>query len=396
VVIASILRSEGHTGVHTHIRELMAYMAAKHLSCELVTSFSWLRKVPSVMFAPRALLRHAVPSASVLWYRYSHRLLLAKALRLRLAQGQPAIVYAQGPEAARAALNARQGPHQKVVMAVHYLGSQARGWVYKGLIQAGGRAELRIGSFEREVMRDLDGIVYVSEAAREEMVRNFADAGKVRSEVVPNFVTAFECSSDMVKVADLVTIGALERVKNHEFILQVIASAKAMGHLYSLDVFGVGPLRHYLQRVARDLGVAGEVRFCGYDPRVRSKLSSYRAYVHASREEAGPVAVIEALSAGLPVIGVGSGGTSELFSDGIEGRYWPSDDPVAAARVLIDCLEDKEALHAFSRAAVARFRRCFESEVVVPRLIRFLATCAGATYDKNQDADATATAGGKS
>ena len=77
------------------------------------------------------------------------------------------VVYAQDPLAARAALRARRGPHQRVVMAVHFRISQADEWADKEQITRDGTVFREIRKAEREVIPKVDGLVYVSKWAQD-------------------------------------------------------------------------------------------------------------------------------------------------------------------------------------------------------------------------------------
>ena len=372
VLITSILRPEGTTGVHTHVRELSSYLDKLGLPHELVTPFSGSQPLSTAIFGVRLPLQWAAAPVSVAWYRHWHTAFLAAALRPRLARLGPAVIYAQGPEAATASIQARQGPHQRVIMAVHFLRSQAGGWISKGHITPNGYVAKAIERSEREVVRRLDGIVYVSQAARDEFVAAVPQAADLPSDIVPNFVRPMAASPHPKPLADLVTIGGLEREKNQQYLLRVLAHAKHAGQRYSLDIYGQGALRHDLEREAARLDIAGQVQLRGYDPTVRSRLPGYRAYVHACPVETGPLALIEALAAGLPVIAGNKGAVGELLTDGIEGRYWPLDDPAAASRLLIAFLQDDNALHQASVAALRRFSTSLDASLVAPRLASFL------------------------
>lgn len=371
LIIASILRSEGTTGVSTHVRELCSYLDEQCYPYKVVTPFSWGQPLSTAIFGLRLPLEWVDPPASVLWYRHWHTVFLAKALRRHLANFDSAVIYAQGPEAALASLHARVTPHQSVVMAVHFLRSQADGWVTKGHIPANGHAARTIEQSERTVLEGLDGIVYVSRVAKDRLLASYPAAAAIPSQVVPNFVRTLPPNESSKPVADLVTIGGLEIEKNQQFILQVLALAKRAGKNYTLDIYGVGPLRASLERTANRLGLASQVRFRGFDRHVRDSLPLYRAYLHACPVETGPLALIEAMAAGLPVLAGASGGVSELISDGVEGRYWPLDDPPHSAQILIALLEDENARLAAGRAASLRYQSGFTAELVVPELLDF-------------------------
>ena len=96
-------------------------------------------------------------------------------------------------------------------------------------------------------------------------------------------------------------------MKNHRFLLQVLAEAKRAGRHLTLDVFGEGPCRKDLLRQTSSLGLEGQVRFRGFRPDVRDFLPRYRAYVHASYSESSSLAIMEAMAAGLPIMAATSG-----------------------------------------------------------------------------------------
>ena len=166
LVIATILREEGITGVHTHVRQLRRYLEECDETVTLVTPFSWSRTLAIPVFAPRLILQRCSGSADVAWYRHWHAVFLQKALRSALAEVGDCVVYAQCPLSARAALRARRGPHQRVVMAIHFSISQADEWAVKKLIKNGGTVFRAIRQVERETIPQVDGLVYVSRWAQ--------------------------------------------------------------------------------------------------------------------------------------------------------------------------------------------------------------------------------------
>jgi hypothetical protein len=127
-------------------------------------------------------------SAGVVWYRHWHEVFLRNALRRHLAGIGDCVIYAQGPPDARAALRARRGPHQRVVMAVHFRISQSDEWADKNEIPRGGRVFRAIRQVEREVIPQVDGLVYVSGWARDALADWLPEAAAVPHAVIGNFV----------------------------------------------------------------------------------------------------------------------------------------------------------------------------------------------------------------
>lgn len=372
LVIASIQWAEGRTGVHTHIRELTRYLQSEGAPFTLLTPYSWGWPLAVPVFAPRRLLARVHRPASIAWYYRFHEVFLRQALRRHLASGEPAVVYAQGPRAARAALRARRGPHQQVVMVVHFLTSQADEWVSKGMLRPESRTFRAIRRVEAETVAELDGIVYVTEAARDALLEWLPVAGPARSAVVPNFIAPARDAEPGPPGADLVTIGALELVKNHRYLLDVLAAAKRMGRNYTLDVFGDGPQRGALAKQARGLGLTDQVRFLGFRPDVRTALASHRAYVHTAYRESQGIALIEAMAAGLPLVVGHQGGVPEVCDEGSGARFWPLDDAERAAAVLVGLMDDQAALDRTGAHALAAFRARFDTSAVAPRLYEFV------------------------
>lgn len=373
LVIASILREEGITGVHTHIRQLRQYLEGCGISTRLVTPFSWGRVLTYAVFGIRPLvLERLSGSASVFWYRYWHEAFLRNALRRCLAQIGDCVVYAQGPVEARAALRARRGAHQRVVMVVHFQTSQADEWTHKNDIKRDGRLFRAIRQFERDVILHLDGLMYVSKSAQNGILSWLPEAAAVSSAIIGNFVAPLPVEPGQEPLGDLVSTGNLTIAKNHRFLLEVLAEAKRGGRSLTLDVFGEGVCEKDLFRQARSLGLEKQVRLHGFRPEVRQFLPRYRAYVHASYVDAQPLAIIEAMAAGLPIVAGDIGGISEICDDGVEARFWPLDDPAKAAAMLTDLLDSEPARLKVARAASERFHRQFDASVVGPQLRSFL------------------------
>jgi glycosyltransferase involved in cell wall biosynthesis len=372
LVIATMLREEGITGVHTHVRQLRRYLDESGTPARLVTPFSWGRGLTVPVFGVRRVLERGSRPAGVFWYRHWHEVFLRRALRQHLAEVDACVVYAQDPLAARAALRARRGPHQQVVLAVHFRISQADEWADKEQIKPGGRLFRAMRELERDVIPRVDRLVYVSSWGRDALHSWLPAAAAVPSSVIGNFVAPLNAEPYDEPVGDLVTTGNLDLVKNHRFLLQVLAEAKRAGLSLTLDVFGEGPCRRDLLRLTRSLGLEEQVRFHGFRSDVRKFLPGYRAYVHASYSESMPLAIIEAMAAGLPIVAGDTGGISELCDHGVEVRFWPLDDPVRAAATLMDLLGSEEERSRAARAASERFRRDFDAAVVAPKLQAYL------------------------
>ena len=386
IVIAALAREQGITGVHTHVRQLREFLAHSGGVVTQVTPHSWAgrslvrRLILAPLFGARLILEPTFGPAHVWWYRTSHEWFLRKALRSHLAELGPCVVYAQCPPSAHAALKARKGPHQRVVLAVHFRISQSDEWADKGHISREGRLYRSIRDFERRTVPAVEGLVFVSSWARSALHQWMPEATGVPGVVIPNFVRAV-ADRGVAPQGDLVSVGNLEAIKNHRYLFRVLAAARERGHRYTLDVFGEGVERNNLVALAQRLGIEDQVRLRGFRRDVPRLLPGYRLYVHASYSESSSLAIMEAMGAGLPVVSSDAGALPELFEEPEHGRFWPIDDPQRGAEILIDLVDSDEEVRRAGRAALEKFRSDYDAEVVAPRLVAFLRSAPALTID---------------
>ena len=104
--------------------------------------------------------------------------------------------------------------------------------------------------------------------------------------------------------------------------------------------------------------------------RMRAILSSADVYVFPSRHEGLPVAPLEAMACGLPVVGADATGVADVVGE--TGIVVPRDDPDALARALVELLDDTGRRAELGRAARIRVERSFALEPVGTALRSFL------------------------
>lgn len=119
----------------------------------------------------------------------------------------------------------------------------------------------------------------------------------------------------------IIYVGRLSPEKNIDSLLKAFAEAIASVPDIFLILVGSGPLQGKLHRLAIRMGVDDKVRFCGSVPNesVPDYLAAAEMFVTASTTEVHPLAVIEAMAAGLPVVAIKSPGIVDLVKPGITG-----------------------------------------------------------------------------
>jgi len=372
IVIASILRPEGETGVQTHFQAFIAYLKEINRHHLLVTPFNAPHWQVYPIFSLRKIIELFSTTASVWWYRYWHEYFLECALRKFFKDSKDCVVYVHCPISARAALNARVSDAQKIVMAVHFYVSQADEWAWKGMISKGGRLYRAIQALEADVLPRLDGLVFVSEFLHKELLLRIPAVGNVPYALIPNFVRDPGIDQAQIKDGELISIGALEPHKNQAYQLDIIAAARRQGFNLHLTLVGGGPDRTILESKAQELGIADVVTFTGFVGNAAQLLGRHRVFIHTARIENMPFVLVEALSRGLPVYAPAVGGIPEIFENGVEGRIIPLDEPEVAARLIMEWMESPEILIEAGKAARVRFLRNFQTSVASRKLTGFL------------------------
>ena len=103
-------------------------------------------------------------------------------------------------------------------------------------------------------------------------------------------------------------------------------------------MIGDGPLEDGLRRRAEELGIANRVRFLGFCEDAAARIAAAQVFVLASRFEAFPYSILEAMRAGLPVVASHVGGIPEAVVPGRTGLLAPVGDVEVLRRCLANLI----------------------------------------------------------
>ena len=162
------------------------------------------------------------------------------------------------------------------------------------------------------------------------------------------------------------SISTLTRQKGLPVLLNAAALLSEMDRDYVLLIVGGGPMQEELEQQAKDLGIADRVRFLGWVPNAARKiLHSIDVFCQSSLWEANSIVLLEAMSAGLPIVTTDVGESRHVIDNGVEGLVVPKDDPESLAKAMAEMIDDAERRKSMGTRARERFKESYTVEKMV-------------------------------
>ena len=200
---------------------------------------------------------------------------------------------------------------------------------------------------ERLLAKFTDVIITVGEQQRKEIIGyKIAEPDKVISVPLGLDLKPFVNSSshsdllqrELSLEPDILLVGIVARlvpIKNHLCFLRAArVVADKMDNVRFL-IIGDGELREHLEQKTRELELESKIIFMGFQHNLTKIYSGLDVVTLSSFNEGLPVALIEAMAAGKPVVSTDVGGVRDLILDGDNGLLVPSNDHRALALAIL-------------------------------------------------------------
>ena len=292
------------------------------------------------------------------------------ALRDVIRQRRPGLIHAHGFKAGLIArLAARFSGRVPVVVTVH------NHVLYRDISSF---TRWRYVTAEKWLSRMTARIITVSDSLRDELIAEYGIRASLITTVhngldLAPFLGLADKRAARVRYglpADALVYGLAARFAPQK-ALDVLVEAglpllKRCENAYLL-IAGAGPLLEQVQVVARKAETRDRILFPGFETDVPGLLASLDVYVSSALSEGLPLATIEAMAAGLPVVSTRAGGTPEVVEDGMTGTLVESGAAVPLGEAMMRLAFDPALRIRMGKAGRARALEEFTQERMFER-----------------------------
>lgn len=218
---------------------------------------------------------------------------------------------------------------------------------------------------EAALGRVTDRFIAVSEADREVAVR-WHVARPDQVEVIHNGIPdVAERAEPAAPEPVVVMVARMAAPKDHRLLLEAVAEVPGL----RLRLVGDGPDRPAVEAAVRELGLADRAELLGVRRDVAAILAQAQVCALVSRQEGFPLAVLEGMRAGLPVVASDVGGIREAITDGVHGYLVPRGDKAALRDRLSHLAKSPDLRATMGRAGRNSWDEHFRASVTASRTL---------------------------
>lgn len=170
------------------------------------------------------------------------------------------------------------------------------------------------------------------------------------------------------------TVGQIRNIKNHAGLIRtfqlMLQQYPAYRNTLRLTIIGAGSLLPDLKQQVRDAGLQNLVWLPGARPDIATIMSGFTVFTLPSLAEGTPVALLEAMACGLPVVASRVGGIPEVISDNCNGTLVDAGNEAALAAAIMNYLVNPELAQQHGNAARARVEEAYSQTHMIESYTR--------------------------
>lgn len=170
----------------------------------------------------------------------------------------------------------------------------------------------------------------------------------------------------------LLSVGRLVYQKGHEYLIQAVRAIVDQFPIVQVAICGEGPLHEQLQSQIERLSLGDHIHLLGNRMDVGRLLAGADGFVLPSRWEGLPVALLEAMERGLPVIATRVEGVEEVIQGRHQGLLVPPEDARALAAALKEMLSSEKLRREMGEGARARVREAYTVDIMCEKYLSLM------------------------
>jgi len=180
---------------------------------------------------------------------------------------------------------------------------------------------------------------------------------------------------DEEKQANVIgSVGRLVDAKDYPTLVRAIGVLARHGSSTRLEIVGEGPERKAIEETIRQECVESQVTLAGSRTNVDDWLARWSVFVSSSVREGQPVALLEAMAAGLPCVVTAVGGVPDTLAHRVEGIVVPPGNPEGLAAGIQELLDSVALRDSYGQAARERVIRDFSIDSLASTCRRIYAS----------------------
>jgi len=167
---------------------------------------------------------------------------------------------------------------------------------------------------------------------------------------------------------NLLSVSRLDENKNHTLQIDTLVELKKRNIDVHLHIIGEGSLKNTILKRVKDLGLAKSVIFLGWIKETEKYYPKYDIFIHTAKKEALGLTILEAMSAGLPIVTLDGKGNRDLIHSGKNGFMINENKAAYFADAIENLWQNKQLYREVSDCA-KKFAMEFDIEKYCTKLI---------------------------
>lgn len=206
-----------------------------------------------------------------------------------------------------------------------------------------------------------DGFIFQTKGAKE----CYPKKVQKHSAVIGNMVPEVQMSKEKKKPMTVCAVGRLHSDKDFDTLIRAFELVVRKYPQAKLYIFGDGPLKNNLKRLAHRLSILSNIVWKGFSKDVLEEIQQYEVFAFSSKAEGMPNALLEAMAVGMPCVSSDCEyGPSDIIKNGENGFLTPVGDYKLMGQKIIDLLENKDLREKFFTSAIRTMKEYSEDNII--------------------------------